>query len=363
MAVTRELGLNQVGKKGYWYYDFQIDGARYKKSTRKASYRDAVKIAREAWAVASGNGPPRVETGRKDRITLDDAFLRYFEEKGQDLADAQDMLVRLNRIAERLGRHRFLDDILFTDLHNYVQARKRDGVANRTVNADVPESMRRVVRWARKWNVAVGPMGEAGFEWNELRLDVPRHRIRSLTRREKAKLFWALRKDYRRLLLFALRTGLRLGGLLPRKDDILWEQRLIRYKAKSKYENDSKFIPMTSRIEKLVRHCCNEDPKGEYVFTYVTQRSQPGKRIGKGWRVPINARGFERAMRDAVKKADLKDWRLIHDLRHTAATDAMRASQHPAAVKQMLGHSTLEQTMKYAHVLEDDVRRAMEKMK
>lgn len=55
-------------------------------------------------------------------------------------------------------------------------------------------------------------------------------------------------------------------------------------------------------------------------------------------------------------------WRLNHDLRHTAATDAMRASQHPGAVQGMLGHSTIEQTMRYAHVLDDDVRRAMEKM-
>jgi site-specific recombinase XerC len=358
-----ELGLYQRQGKEVWYYDFEVNGERFTKSTRCTTRREAVKVARAKYAEATGLSPTPVQRSRKDRITLDRAFTRYWEEKGCELADAKDLLVRLDRIAERLGRDRFLDEITYADLHDYVQRRKRDGVANRTVNSDVPESIRRAVRWARKWGVERGELGNPDFDWNDLKLDLPRHRIRWLTRREKAQLLWAIRKDYRRLLYFAMRSGLRLGGLLPHKDDVLWEHNLIRYKAKSKYENDTKFVPMTGRVRRLVEHCCNENPLGDYVFTYVAQRSQPREGIQRGQRVPINARGFERAMRDAIDKIDLKDWRLIHDLRHTAATDLMSASQNPAAVKAVLGHSTIDQTMKYGHVLAEDVLAAMEKVK
>lgn len=356
------FGLKQRKPGGNWHFEFQINRIKHRGSTGKKSHREAVKFARAKHAELSGTAPVVSTARRKDRITLDEAFARYFEEKGQYLADADDLLVRLDRIAERLGRHRFLDEITFPDLHNYVQKRRRDGVANRTVNADVPESMRRVAKWAVKWGVDTGEVGQAGFLWKDLRLELPKHRDRFLSRSEKAQLLWAIRKDYRRLLVFAMLTGMRLSALMVHKDDVLWDVGLIRYKAKSRIENDTKFVPITSRVSRLLRYCFTEDPNGEWVFTYCAQRSKPAFDIVAGDRVPVNPRGFERAMTDAVKKVGLPNWRLIHDLRHTAATDAMRASQHPVAVQKMLGHSTIEQTMKYAHVLHDDVRMAMEKM-
>ena len=61
-----------------------------------------------------------------------------------------------------------------------------------------------------------------------------------------------------------------------------------------------------------------------------------------------------------VKRAELKDWRQIHDLRHTAATEILRASKDLTATRDLLGHADVAQTEKYAHVIKDDVRRAME---
>lgn len=348
-----ELGLYRPSRSDRWYYDFQVNGDRYSRSTRKTTYREAVRVARDAYAqVVNRSTTPT----RKDRLTLEIAFGRYFEEKGQALADADDILLRLDRLAEWLGRNRFLDELTLADLHNYQERRKKDGVANRTVNSDVPETIRRVMRQARKWHVETPEI-----DWSELNLDLPRHRVRSLTRKEKARLLWAVRKDHRRLVYFAMRSGLRLSALILRKDQILWDLNLIQYKAKSKYENDTKFLPMPPRVRRLIAHCCKQAPDSDWVFTYVMQRRRGPRPAGS--RAPVTGRGFERVMRDAVDIAKLPDWRLIHDLRHTAATDTMQASQHPGAVKEMLGHSTIEQTMKYAHVLQEDVLRAMSKVR
>src|SRR5262249_22332816 len=56
--------------------------------------------------------------------------------------------------------------------------------------------------------------------------------------------------------------------------------------------------------------------------------------------------------------AGVADFR-IHDLRHTGATRTLRASKNLRAVKEMLGHADIKTTMRYAHVLVDDVAEAM----
>lgn len=65
-------------------------------------------------------------------------------------------------------------------------------------------------------------------------------------------------------------------------------------------------------------------------------------------------------MRQAVKLAGVKNWRLLHDLRHTAATRTLRSSKNLIAVQALLAHKDLASTSIYAHVMSDDVRDAMD---
>jgi integrase len=56
----------------------------------------------------------------------------------------------------------------------------------------------------------------------------------------------------------------------------------------------------------------------------------------------------------ALKAAEVKKIR-IHDLRHTAASIAISAGATPNMVKEMLGHSDVQLTMRvYAHIFEAD---------
>ena len=65
-------------------------------------------------------------------------------------------------------------------------------------------------------------------------------------------------------------------------------------------------------------------------------------------------------MRRSVADAGLEDWRLLHDLRHTAATRTLRASQNLKAVQSMLGHAEIASTARYAHAMLEDVRAALD---
>ena len=60
-----------------------------------------------------------------------------------------------------------------------------------------------------------------------------------------------------------------------------------------------------------------------------------------------------RSFRPLLKRAGLPQIR-IHDLRHTAATLLLGRRVHPKKVQEMLGHSTITETMDtYSHVLPD----------
>jgi len=358
MASEKPFGL-YIPKKGKTYvYDFWVENERYNRSTRETSFEKALKVAAKVYADAIGAEPAIKRTKRKPEITLDAAFDRFYEERGIHDVESEALVARLARIAERLGPGTFLSRVTMDDLLKYQVRRRKDGVANRTINSDVPESLRRVVVQARHWGVELGALGDPGFDWKALKQPLPAPRTRYATRPEKAKLLWHLRKEYRRIIMFALLSGLRKSALLLRKSQIDWDARVIRYNKKSRTRHTVASVPITRRIESLLRYECAKDPEGEWVFTYVCQRAHKGYR--KGHRYPITTTGLRKEMEKAVRKAELENWRLIHDLRHTAATDVLRGSRNIAAVRDMLGHSDVAQTERYAHVLNEAVVEAME---
>ena len=68
------------------------------------------------------------------------------------------------------------------------------------------------------------------------------------------------------------------------------------------------------------------------------------------------------SFRPLLQRAGLLQIR-FHDLRHTAATLLLGKGAHPKLVREMLGHSTITQTMDtYSHVLPDMQDRAVSAM-
>jgi len=68
--------------------------------------------------------------------------------------------------------------------------------------------------------------------------------------------------------------------------------------------------------------------------------------------------GVFRLFKAACKKAGIEDLR-FHDLRHTAATLMVTGGVPLVTVSQILGHSTIHMTMKYAHPTPEDKRKAV----
>lgn len=67
---------------------------------------------------------------------------------------------------------------------------------------------------------------------------------------------------------------------------------------------------------------------------------------------------FRTAWETAVRKAKLTDFR-FHDLRHTCASWMVQRGANLQEVKDVLGHSSLAMTLRYAHLSPEHLRKAV----
>jgi integrase len=74
----------------------------------------------------------------------------------------------------------------------------------------------------------------------------------------------------------------------------------------------------------------------------------------EGERIPSVKRSFA----TACEKAGIEDFR-FHDLRHTCAAWLVQAGVPLPEVRDMLGHSTIRMTERYAHLAPENVRAAV----
>jgi len=63
----------------------------------------------------------------------------------------------------------------------------------------------------------------------------------------------------------------------------------------------------------------------------------------------------------ALQKANIKDFR-FHDLRHTSASHFVMNGGDLLALKEILGHSTLDMVQRYAHLASEHKRKQLNKL-
>lgn len=358
-----------------YYYEFEAHGQRHCKSTRTANRRAAEKV--EARARAAVEALRQEASGRNRplqyiQMPLGEAADRFWREKGQHEKGAANVWGQLERLKARLGASTLLSTIGTPELIDYREKRRDDTsargklLAARTINADI-ELYRRMLAYADdSWSkghtlVDTGPPKT----WGRIRLTPPKGRVRELSQEEEKRLFEHLRADYHDIVAFAILAGYRRGALLLRWLDVDFENGWITVRRKGDVEQDTDKLPMSAGMREILERQRGHHP--EWVFTYVAQRGHIHLRVSKetrkrekGTRHPITYEGLGSTMRRAVQHAGIENWRLVHDLRHTAATRTLRASGNLKAVQHMLAHKDLASTLVYAHVINDDVRNAMD---
>lgn len=222
-----------------------------------------------------------------------------------------------------------------------------------TVNRQVIEPMRRVLRRAKKhWGV---PIDLEAFQWggkDGVKRQEPDDRVRELSQEEEWRLWANLDRDYHDIAEMFIISGKRQSNwvMLPKKSVDLINRTVSMRKLKKKGWAEIK-VQLNDREYEIVKKAWSEAPACEYLFTAVSRRPRDG-----GTRRPITKRMLYDHVTAALKAAGISDFRL-HDFRHTFASRALRADPNLKKLADALDHSEIKSSAKYAHVLQEDVKR------
>jgi integrase len=168
-------------------------------------------------------------------------------------------------------------------------------------------------------------------------------RMRFLNNDEMDRLLDACRDHLYPVVFCALTAGMRRGEILGLK----WKQ--VRngfvYLRKTKTLNPRE-IPINDDLDDLFKRIRQRQGlASKYVFTFQ----------GK----PMD--GLKEGFRAAVRRAGIEDFR-FHDLRHTFASHFVMRGGDLKTLQEILGHTTLTMTMKYAHLAQSHKREAINLM-
>ena len=204
-----------------------------------------------------------------------------------------------------------------------------------TINRELA-CLKHMFSLAKKWKMAdENPVKEVQlFQERQIEMKI-------LTREEIGRLVDSASPQLRPILIVALNTGMRKGEILRlRWNDIDFENQFISlWETKS---NRPRKIPMSGLVAETLRARKRDK---EFVFT--------NPRTGR----PLS--DLQTGFKAACRKAAVGDLR-FHDLRHTAATYMVTGGIDLVTVKEILGHATIQMTMRYAHPTPENKRRAVE---
>jgi integrase len=266
---------------------------------------------------------------RKQELTLDQACARYWIEKGRHLKSADSEQRHLRQIISRLGTSVRLSDVANQDVALVAQSILRSGNGPAAVNRCLA-AFRQVLRRAQRlWGFDVRPI-----HWPDHFQKEPKGRTRWLTKDEALRLLAVSPEPLALAIEWSLQTGTRKGetyGIEPRDVDFDRGQVTVRGKT------GKGIIWLTPETRAILLRC---DLKGRYVFDRRNQR---------------------KLFAAAVKAAGLEDF-TWHDLRHTHATWLRQGGAPLEIVQRSLRHASITTTQRYAHVDDQEVKRALEQL-
>lgn len=327
-------------RNGKWYANYVYKGRRYRRMVGK-SKRKALEALRQSEADvinAKFNLPARREMSFK---ALADNWLENYSLVNNAPSQYAKNKERIrNHLVPFFGKKN-IADITPRMVDEYKKSRFsliKPATINRTL-AILRKMFNDAIRWGF---LAFSPMRfvnqlqepQKGFDFykeEEVRLFLP-----------------SCSPDFHPIAWCAVYTGMRVGEIVALKwKDIDLERRIIRVERSGNGTTKSgkvRYIPINSRLLEILKALWQKR-NGELVF--------PGRNGG------MRSIDFRGEMRRAAERAGVKRLRM-HDLRHTFASNYVAKGGNIISLQKILGHSTINMTLRYAHLAPDFVAREID---
>lgn len=257
-------------------------------------------------------------------ITLDAAAEKWYVEHGQYLSP-YGVESRLKNLILEIGADVPLSQITKHDISNFIAKSHARGRKNSTINRYLALLSSIITRARDYWEYNTPDFKLSAFKQPEIKENIKFFKDWDTIQ----ALIDAASPHIRPIILTALYTGLRRGRILSLKwEQVDFEHNIIIYMGK---DGQPKSVPMVEPLRDVLLalpHTC------EYVFTFR------GHRIYE----------FKNAWKRAFEKSGVP-YLNFHALRHTTATWLLRSSGNLRLVQQVLGHTNITTTTKYAHLV------------
>lgn len=336
-------GLYRRTDSPYWWVSYvDAGGRRTRRSTGTTDRREAAALL-SRWKLDAHR---ERQWDEEPTRTFDELMLAYLKATADEKRDTERDRYSLKQLFPVFSG-RELNSLRPVDIRSYIDSRKEDGAAPATINKEVG-LMSAAINYARsEWDWGI-PNPAA-----RRRLKEPEGRVRWINRAEAVALLQTAGKgrsaehltDFIRL---ALHTGCRKNEMLKLEwNRVDLNAGLIHLEGAHTKSGRRRSIPLNreSRAALLHRasfraeHC----PFSRWVFC-----RRDGTRIAE----------VKQSFYTACRRAGIEDFR-IHDMRHTCAAWLVTAGVPLTEVRDLLGHSTVRMTERYAHLAPENVRAAV----
>lgn len=260
-------------------------------------------------------------------ITLDAAAARWALEVLQYQNSVQSRLSALGHLVNEMDSTLFLSQITKNDVLRFIALCRTKHRSPATINRYLALLSAIFTRAHDFWECHT-----PGFKLSQFKQREPVENVKYFENMNVInKIVRNAAPHLRPIILTAVYTGLRLGRILS----LTWEQvdlenNQIVFLGKN---GRNQSVPIVPALADILRNQPHDYP---YVFTYYGHRILS---IKKGWRA-------------ALQRADVP-YQSFHTLRHTTATWLLRDSHDLRLVKDVLGHASIQTTLKYAHLAND----------
>lgn len=327
------------GRSPFYYYEFQIEGRTFKGSTRARTEREAIAVERERRQDAE----QQLALERLDpaRTTVGDVFGRYWKAYGHKLKDPS-VKVHMVEMEKFFGADRMFCEIANADVTAMLEAyaaqterKNRGGITTRFGRPSDSTVNRRLAAFRRIYNVATDlwdlPTQRIKFKLHTRR--EPPVRVRHIPLEQGKEVLRHLPPHINLMVAWSLTTGCRLNETRSlRRDRINYDTMQAEVFKKG---GGTRFVALNADAVAILQLT---DPNRVLVFDDTNRR--------KHWEHALQASGIQ-------------DFRW-HDLRHTFATWLGQRGAGIHVIQQALGHSKIETTMRYLHVVNGAVDAAVQ---
>ena len=323
-----------VYKKGKNYYiDYYFGGRRKRECVGPDKRLAETVLKKRKVEIAEGR---YLDIKKNEKIKFEDFADQYLElhSKPNNKSWERSDLYNLNSL-KRYFSGKYLYEITSIMIERFKTERIKE-VSPATVNRNLA-CLKCMLNKAIQW----GKLEENPFKVVKL-LKENNKRLRYLEREEIVRLLARCSKRLRSIVVIALNTGMRKGEILGLKWQDIDFKRGIIYLYNTK-NGEKREIPVNEMAKTALLRTLKH-PDSAYVFC-----DKKGKPFGN----------IRKSFFTALKNSAIINFH-FHDLRHTFASHLVMSGVDLNTVRELMGHKSLEMTLRYAHLSPDHKRRAVD---